>query len=202
MRSWRTRRTNRRSRTWPQRSQRYPAARAGGAIRIARRSWNFGNGETSTTANPSITFAAPGSYNVSLEVTDDAGAANAVTRSVTVSPAPSTPPTADFSFSCSGLTCTFTDRSTDPDGQIAAGSWAFGDGGTSAAPSPSRTYAKAGTYTVVLTLAYSGGTDQHSATVTASAPASSIVLTVTGRTDATHLHATLRWTGASGTRVA
>ncbi|MBA2459401.1 MAG: PKD domain-containing protein [Gemmatimonadales bacterium] len=149
-----------------------------------------------------MTFAAPGSYNVSLEVTDDAGAANAVTRSVTVSPAPSTPPTADFSFSCSGLTCTFTDRSTDPDGQIAAGSWAFGDGGTSAAPSPSRTYAKAGTYTVVLTLAYSGGTDQHSATVTASAPASSIVLTVTGRTDATHLHATLRWTGASGTRVA
>jgi PKD repeat protein len=169
---------------------------------IASRSWEFGNGETSTEANPSTTFAAEGSYDVTLTVTDDAGDSDAVSKSVTVSSVPSAPPAANFSFSCSGLTCTFTDGSTDPDGKITAWSWTFGDGGTSAARNPTRTYATAGTYSVTLTIAYNGGTDQHTAPVTVSAPAPSIVLTVTGRTDATHQYMTLTWTGASGTQVA
>jgi PKD repeat protein len=168
---------------------------------IAGRSWDFGNGETSTATNPSATFAATGSYSVRLEVTDDAGATDVMTKSVSVTTAPSAPPAADFAFSCSGLTCTFTDRSADPDGKIAAWSWTFGDGGTSTAPSPSRTYATAGTYGVTLTITYDGGTDQHTAPVTVSVPASSIVLTVTGRTDATYQYMTLRWSGATGTTV-
>lgn len=51
---------------------------------IASRSWDFGNGQTSTAANPSVTYAAAGTYTVSLTVTDDDGATNSTTQSVTV----------------------------------------------------------------------------------------------------------------------
>jgi PKD repeat protein len=169
---------------------------------IAARSWDFGNGETSTARNPSATFATEGSYSVRLEVTDDAGATDDVSENVTVSPAASVAPAADFGSSCNGLTCTFTDQSTDPDGKITSWSWTFGDGATSTQRNPSRTYAAGGTYSVVLTITYDGGTDQHTAPVTVSAPATPIVLTVTGRTDATHQYMTLRWTGAKGASVA
>jgi PKD repeat protein len=52
---------------------------------IASRSWNFGDGSTSTATNPSHTFAAGGTYSVSLTVTDNSGATNTKTQSVTVS---------------------------------------------------------------------------------------------------------------------
>ncbi|WP_162258789.1 proprotein convertase P-domain-containing protein [Lysobacter sp. Root983] len=61
-------------------------------------------------------------------------------------------PTANFSVATSALTANFTDSSTDSDGTIVSRSWNFGDGGTSTATNPSRTYATAGTYTVTLTV--------------------------------------------------
>jgi leucyl aminopeptidase len=73
------------------------------------------------------------------------------------------PPTANFTVSVSGLTANFTDTSTDSDGSIAARSWNFGDGSTSALANPSKTYAAAGTYTVALTV-----TDNNGATNTKS----------------------------------
>jgi PKD repeat protein len=66
-------------------------------------------------------------------------------------------PTASFTSSVSGLTASFTDTSTDSDGSIASRSWNFGDGGTSTAANPSRTYAAAGSYTVTLTVTDNGG---------------------------------------------
>ena len=59
---------------------------------IASRSWNFGDSTSSTTANPSHTYAAAGTYNVTLTVTDNAGATNSKTQAVTVG-----------SSSCGGL---------------------------------------------------------------------------------------------------
>jgi serine protease len=51
---------------------------------IASRSWNFGDSSTSTATNPSHTYAAGGTYSVSLTVTDNGGATNTKTQSVTV----------------------------------------------------------------------------------------------------------------------
>ncbi|MBN7137557.1 peptidase M14 [Lysobacter enzymogenes] len=52
---------------------------------IASRSWNFGDGTTSTATNPSKTYSAAGTYTVTLTVTDNGGASNTKTGSVTVS---------------------------------------------------------------------------------------------------------------------
>lgn len=82
----------------------------------------------------------------------------------TSAPQVNQPPAASFTSSCSGLTCTFTDTSTDADGTIATHSWSFGDGTTSTAANPSHTYGSAGNYNVSLTV-----TDDDGATDTASA---------------------------------
>ena len=52
---------------------------------ITSRSWNFGDGATSTTTSPSHTYAAAGTYSVSETVTDAGGLSNTRTASVTVS---------------------------------------------------------------------------------------------------------------------
>ncbi|MFE7559304.1 collagenase [Kitasatospora sp. NPDC057500] len=61
-------------------------------------------------------------------------------------------PTAAFGSAVSGLAVTFTDRSTDQDGTIASRAWDFGDGTTDTAANPAKSYARAGTYTVTLTV--------------------------------------------------
>ncbi|GII60527.1 protease [Sphaerisporangium krabiense] len=66
-------------------------------------------------------------------------------------------PVARFTYTTNGLAAAFTDASTDSDGTIAARRWNFGDGGTSTAANPTRTYAAAGTYTVQLTVTDNGG---------------------------------------------
>src|SRR5205823_1539322 len=113
---------------------------------IASYNWTFGDGFSSTAQNPSHTYGAGGSYTVTLRVTDNQGATSApFSRSVTLNQAP----TASFSVpSCSGLTCSFTSTSSDPDGTIASYNWTFGDGFSSTAQNPSHTYGAGGSYTV------------------------------------------------------
>ena len=92
-------------------------------------------------------------------------------------PAANQPPTADFTSSCSALNCSFTSTSSDPDGTIASYSWNFGDGATSTAQNPSRTYAVGGSYSVRLTVTDNrGATNFITKTVTVTAPNSAPVV--------------------------
>ena len=79
-------------------------------------------------------------------------------------------PTANFSYTTSGLTANFTDSSTDSGGSITAHAWTFGDGGTSSATNPSHTYAANGSYSVTETVTdgASGKTSSKTATVAVS----------------------------------
>ncbi|MBL8299150.1 MAG: PKD domain-containing protein [Rhodanobacteraceae bacterium] len=107
---------------------------------------------------------------MTLTVTDNRGAINSVTKPVTLTWT-NVAPTANFSVVTNGLTATFTDASTDSDGSIVSRSWNFGDGTTSTATSPVKTYAAAGTFTVSLTVTdNSGATNTKTTSVTVSAP--------------------------------
>ncbi|HET9464046.1 MAG TPA: PKD domain-containing protein [Gemmatimonadales bacterium] len=113
--------------------------------------WDFGDGNTSTLQHPEHAYSQEGSYQVQLTVTDNDDATGTVTQTVTVTAPPpaNEDPAAAFSSSCDGLTCAFTDESTD-DGGVAAWSWDFGDGSGSTARHPSHTYEAEGSYQVTL----------------------------------------------------
>ncbi len=129
---------------------------------VTGHAWDFAGQGTASTPNATHTFAAAGTYPVTLAVTDDDGATSSRTEQVTVTaPPPNTPPVADFTFTTAGLTAQMNSRSSDPDGTITQHSWDFGDGGTATAPTTSHTYAAAGTYDVSLTV-----TDDDGATTT------------------------------------
>src|SRR5919108_4365953 len=68
-------------------------------------------------------------------------------------------PAADFSSSCAGLTCTFTDLSVDSDGTIASYDWDFGGEGGSDQKNPSFTFPAEGQVNVTLTVADDAGAE-------------------------------------------
>ncbi|QKE85805.1 PKD domain-containing protein [Arthrobacter sp. NEB 688] len=73
-------------------------------------------------------------------------------------------PTASFTATCAGLTCSFDgSASADPDGIVTGWSWSFGDGTTATGSTTQRTYATAGSKTVTLTVTDNAG---DTATVT------------------------------------
>ena len=146
---------------------------------IGSHAWTFGDGGTSSATNPTHTYAAGGTYSVTETVTDSGnGSTSSKTSAVTVSGSGGTP-TANFTYSASGLTVNFTDTSTDSGGSIGMHSWNFGDGSTSTAANPSHTYASAGTYSVSETVYDSvsnrSSTKTVSITVTASTSSQLIV---------------------------
>ncbi|MGH3497049.1 MAG: PKD domain-containing protein [Nocardioidaceae bacterium] len=144
---------------------------------VRRFKWAFGDGATSTAANPPHTYVRAGTYPVTLTVTDDKGATGTATKTVTVAPPSGGPagnqaPVAAFSPSCTGMTCGLdATASHDPDGSITAYAWSFGDNSTGAGATPSHTYSTPNAYTVSLTVTDDkGGTSTVSHSVTAVQP--------------------------------
>ncbi len=125
---------------------------------IILRSWDFGDGATSTEQHPTHTYDTPGTYTVKLVVTSPAGFnAETKTRHIIVRESAQTPGAAFTGDPTSGiapLTVDFTDEST---GEITGWAWNFGDGATSTVQNPSHTYADPGTYSVTLTVTGPGG---------------------------------------------
>ena len=122
--------------------------------------WSFGDGTTATTQSPIHTYAAAGTYDVSLTATN-AGGPGSLTKTgyIVVAAAPPPPaPVAAFSADVTTgqapLAVHFTDQSTNSPTSWA---WSFGDGTTATTQSPIHTYAAAGTYDVSLTATNAGG---------------------------------------------
>ena len=134
--------------------------------------WDFGDGATSTERNPTHSYATANSFQVTLTVNDDDQASASATRTVSVTaPLPNSAPSAAFNQTCTGLSCTFTDGSTDTDGTVTAWSWDFGDNTSATAANPSHTYASGGTYTVRLVATDNdGATGTVDKAVTVTAP--------------------------------
>lgn len=126
--------------------------------------WNYGDGSLNDTVyfpdNPNLVhlFPNPGTFNVTLSITNSEGCSNSVQIPVTVMPSP----IANFYYNIFGLcedqVIQFTDASfANGAGNIVAWHWDFGDptsgiNNNSNLEDPTHTYNTQGTYTVVLTV--------------------------------------------------
>ncbi len=135
---------------------------------ITQYSWDFGDGYSASGASVAHTFATPDVYTIALTVTDDDGAIDGTTQTVTVL-APNQLPAASFTQNCVLLDCSFdATASSDADGTIANYLWNFGDGTTGTGPTPSHSFAYTSNYNVSLTVTddrLGTGTTSHSVAV-------------------------------------
>jgi PKD repeat protein len=167
---------------------------------ITSYAWNFGDGGTATTANPTHAYTTAGTFTVILTVTDNLGATDADTAQAIVSEGGGTnqKPVAEangpytgtvnsaISFSAAG--------SSDPDGSIASYAWTFGDGGTGTGASPTHAYTTAGSYMAIVTVTDNlGAVDADTATVTVTGGAAACPTTPTTICG--------RWVNASGAPI-
>lgn len=115
--------------------------------------WNFGDGNSSTVANPTHTFTSSGIYSTCLQI-DGGTAAESICNPVKISPFNVCRTTVQVN-SINGKTISF--------GNYTSGSgpftfrWEFGDGNFSSSPNPVHTYDAEGIYQVSLTASNSSG---------------------------------------------
>ncbi len=111
--------------------------------------WNFGDGQTSGDKSPLHTYSQPGTYSVSLTVTNPNGCDSTITKvnCITIDNV-----TADFSVNrtfspCPPFVTIFTSWANKPELDYL---WDFGDGTTDTAANPTHIYFHPGIFTVKL----------------------------------------------------
>lgn len=118
-------------------------------------------GKISTDAGSSVSY-------LSFRGVEESIAIPSGTLTAILPPAPPSPPVAGFSWSpldpSTTDTITFTDRSSDADGQVIAWAWSFGDGTQSDVQNPQHSYSHSGTYTVTLAVTDDDGNTSPAAT--------------------------------------
>lgn len=123
--------------------------------------WNFGDGTSSSIQNPVHAYAATGTFDVTLSVTNS-GCTKRLTRPALITVKP---PIAKYSVqkNCGNpLQYFFTDNSVGAQ----TWSWTFGDGGTSTGQNPSHVFPGEGNYTVRLTVTNGSCSHAFDTTVT------------------------------------
>lgn len=135
---------------------------------VTSRTWNFGDGASSTSTNPTHVYTRAGQFTVTLTITGNGTSAQ--TSSVVIV---SSTLAAGFNWSPANPSVndavTFNDQST---GGVSSWYWTFGDGSLSQQQNPVKQYGNPGTYSVTLTI--TRGTETSTATksivVSASSP--------------------------------
>lgn len=130
--------------------------------------WDFGDGVGSTTRNPSHEYKIAGEYTVKLTVSNMFGTATVTKPNLIKVTTPASGPTARFSFTVdpeNNLRLIFKDDSTPGTRPIISWLWDFGDNATSTERNPTHTYARAGIYTVSLTVQTVVGADEEEKSV-------------------------------------
>lgn len=126
-------------------------------VGVVSYSWDFGDGGTSTEADPTYTFNSVGVYEVELTVTDGEGLSDSATITIQVTePGGNQAPVAVVDATAlSGiapLEVSFTGSNSTDDVGVVGYSWDFGDGETSTEANPVHVFEFAGTFEVVLTV--------------------------------------------------
>jgi PKD repeat protein len=119
--------------------------------------WSFpgGNPASSTMQNPAVVYNSPGTYSVTLVVSNAAGS-NSIVQSQYIQV--NTAPVAGFTFNPQGSTIAFSNTSNG----ATSYQWDFGDGNTSTMISPVHTYDGPGNYSVALLATNACGTTAFS----------------------------------------
>ncbi len=129
--------------------------------------WQFGNGSLASTANPSTTYTAPSTYNVSLTVTDTNGCTVKMEMPGLITAGRPTPKFLCDTATCPGTRVGFINRSQNASFYY----WNFGDGDTAIGQTPGHIFRNTGDYTVKLRAMDSTGCDStYMLTVHVSAP--------------------------------
>ena len=131
--------------------------------------WDFGDGTTSNSPNPSKTYSTDGIYTVSLTGTGGGGTRTTTkTNCIEVVAIPLPSPNFIATPNTGYATITsmaFTDGTTsNPLYPVTTWLWNFGDSTTSTSQNPTKTYSTPGTYTVSLTATNAGGSATHTKT--------------------------------------
>jgi gliding motility-associated-like protein len=137
--------------------------------------WNFGDGGTSTSNNPSHAYATAGTYSIRLIVTR-AGCSDTTYRTVNIGAVPAIN---YFATPVSGCTTPFTTTFSNSTTGASSYLWSFGDGGTSTSTAPSHTYTSFGAYTVKLVATGTYGCSDSATLInyiTVSQPSASIIV--------------------------
>src|SRR5690606_13852779 len=115
--------------------------------------WDFGNSATSSQPNPTYTYPAPGTYNVTLRVTTPpalgCSSDTTIVAAVTVHPVPTANITANNTSSCQApFTVSFNSNASPGTTYY---EWSFGDNSLPAFnANPTHTYTTSGNFTVTL----------------------------------------------------
>jgi PKD repeat protein len=122
--------------------------------------WNSSlDGEIGTGISFSSSSLTVGDHAITLTATDAQGQEGSATVSIRVTSPTGISPVASFTSSCNGLTCDFTDASTDADGTVVSWSWDFGAEQTSSEQNPQHLFATGGPHTVTLVVQDDAGND-------------------------------------------
>jgi len=126
---------------------------------IASHAWNFGDGTTSTVANPSHVYSTPGVYSVALTVAGPGGTDTEVQTNLVTVKASNAVVAQFMSSATTGLAPLDVYFTSTSIGAVESYSWSFGDGTTSTQANPGHTYAVPGNYTVTLTVTGPAGSN-------------------------------------------